>query len=291
MKLSSSDLRELADLAILAATEAGRMIAQSRPSDIQHKAGTDSLASQVVTAIDRRSERIILDMLGPTLERFELGVLTEEQVDDGSRLTADYFWSIDPLDGTLPFIEGVPGYAVSIALISNDGTPAIGVVYDPVEATLLHAIKGRGAFRGGRPWSTDLKPGGEVLSVFADRSFLASDDHDVVVEALGQIAQDMGLHGVQLFSSAGAVMNACGVLTNSPACYFKRPKPAGGGSLWDFAATACLFHEIGAVATDMHGGLLDLNRADSTFMSHRGVLFATDEALAQRICSLTTERT
>ena len=136
MKLSTSDLRELADLAILAASKAGQMIARSRPreiqyKDMQHAAGGESLASQVVTEIDRHSEDIILDILTPTLERFELGLLTEEQDDDGSRLTNDYFWCIDPLDGTLPFIEGSPGYAVSIALVSSDGTPMIGVVSDP----------------------------------------------------------------------------------------------------------------------------------------------------------------
>jgi len=122
--------------------------------------------------------------------------------------------------------------------------------------------------------------------VFADRSFLANEDHDVVLDELDQIARDMGLTGLRLEATAGAVMNACGVLASPPACYFKDPGPTGGGSLWDFAATACLFDAVGAVATDMHSGPLDLNRADSTFMNHRGVLFATDETLASRIRAL-----
>ena len=86
MKLSPADLSELADLAIAAATEAGQMIARSRPSEVEHKAGADSLASQVVTEIDRHSENIILDFLTPTLERFELGLLTEERDDDLANL-------------------------------------------------------------------------------------------------------------------------------------------------------------------------------------------------------------
>ena len=138
MKLTSTDLDELVDLALLAAKEAGEMVATTRPEKVEHKAEGASLASAVVTEIDRRSEDIILDILRPTLERYELGLLTEEQVDDGSRLTADYFWSIDPLDGTLPFIEGIPGYSISIALVRRDGTPTLGVVYDPVEETTLH---------------------------------------------------------------------------------------------------------------------------------------------------------
>lgn len=284
--MSDTDLRQLADVAVIAATEAGQMIARSRPLEVEHKAGGATLASQVVTEIDRRSEDIILHLLMPTLERFELGLLTEERIDDGGRLTADYFWCIDPLDGTLPFVEGVPGYAVSIALVDRSGVPWIGVVYDPIEATLLHAIRGRGVFRDGHTWPAEPQPRGEVLSVFADRSFVTRDDHEEVVGALEQVARDADLTGVELRSTSGAVMNAWGVLTHAPACYFKEPRPTGGGSVWDFAATACLFHEFGAVATDMHGDALDLNRASSTFMNHRGVLFATDEALARRIRTL-----
>ena len=97
MKLSTSDLSELADLAISAASEAGQMVTRSRPREIQHKAGTDSLASQVVTEIDRRSEGIIVDILTPTLERFELGLLTEEQDDDGGRPAAAACGTSQPL--------------------------------------------------------------------------------------------------------------------------------------------------------------------------------------------------
>ena len=284
MKLTTAALADLADVAVLAATEAGQMIARSRPLEVEQKPDGQSLASQVVTDVDRRSEQIILGHLTATLEQFELGLLTEERDDDGGRLTADYFWCVDPLDGTLPFVEGVSGYAVSIALVDHTGVPWIGVVYDPTEATVSYAVKGKGAFRNGDVWAPE--PDGEALSVFADRSFLTHENHDAIVDALDDIASDAGLAGVRLHTGSGAVMNACGVLEHGPACYFKDVKPAGGGSLWDFAATACLFNEVGAVATDIHGAPLDLNRADSTFMNHRGVLFATDEELAQRIRAL-----
>lgn len=285
MKLSTADIQLLADLAVVAASEAGQMIARSRPLSVEHKVGGASLASQVVTEIDRRSEAIIVEHLTSSLERFELALLTEERHDDGGRLTADYFWCIDPLDGTLPFIEGVPGYAVSIALVGRDGTPWIGVVYDPVEATMRHAIRGAGAFRSGEPWprSSSMKP---VLSVFADRSFIAGPEHGAVVDGLDVIARQAGLDGIEMHVGGGAVMNACHVLASPPACYVKPVKPAGGGSLWDFAATACLFHEVGAVATDIRGERLDLNRPDSSFMNHRGIVFATDRSLAEALREL-----
>lgn len=282
MTLATADLTALADLAISAAAEAGRMIARTRPREVEHKTEGASLASQVLTEVDRRSEQIILDHLQPTIERFGLGLLTEERDDDGGRLVADHFWCVDPLDGTLPFIEGKPGYAVSIALVGRDGSPLIGVIYDPVQATLVHAIRGVGAFRDGTAWTRGVSANRGVLSVFADRSFLDGQD-GAAVAPFEQIAREMGLDGVRLHATAGAVMNALGVLGSPPACYVKDPKPRGGGSLWDFAATACVFHEVGAVATDIDGHPLDLNRADSTFMNHRGVLFASDDVLARRI--------
>jgi len=285
MKLSGTELAELANLAIDAATAAGEMIARSRPKLIEHKSSGGSLASQVVTEVDRRSEAIILQTLNPTLRRFELGLLTEEQPDDGGRFRTNYFWCIDPIDGTLPFIEGTPGYAVAIALVRGDGAPTIGVVYDPVGETVVHAIAGAGVFRNGRPWDLQSSSGA-ALSLFTDKSFLSSEGRDQITTALEEVARDTGLTGLHVDASAGAVMNACKVLANPRACYVKLPKQNGGGSLWDYAATACIFSEAGAVATDIYGQCFDLNRADSTFMCHRGILFATDETLAQRIRTL-----
>ena len=54
-------------------------------------------------------------------QKYDFGILTEETPDNGSRLVKDYFWCVDPLDGTLPFTEGTPGYSVSIALVSKSG--------------------------------------------------------------------------------------------------------------------------------------------------------------------------
>ncbi|MCR9202033.1 MAG: hypothetical protein NXI04_25605 [Planctomycetaceae bacterium] len=285
MKLSPTELTELAQLAIEAATAAGRMIARSRPAHIEHKSENSSLASQVVTEVDRRSEALMLQRLQPTLDKFSIGLLTEEQPDNGGRFTSDYFWCIDPIDGTLPFIENTPGYAVSVALVQREGTPVIGVVYDPVEDMVRHAIAGVGGFLNGESWQRPSSHGTK-LSLFTDRSFLSCPEHSQVTAGLEEIAAATGLTGLHVDASAGAVMNACRVLTNAPACYVKLPKPNGGGSLWDYAATACLFAEAGAVATDVFGRPFELNRANSTLMCHKGILFATDQSLARQIRDL-----
>ena len=207
-----------------------------------------------------------------------MGLLTEESVDDLTRLKKDYFWCVDPLDGTLPFIESTPGYAVSIALVSRSGIPQIGVIYDPVEQNLYYAIKGGGAFKNGEPFV--IANDSDILTVIFDRSFLQSDLYDKSITILDEIKIKMGCKQLNIIKHGGAVMNAIWVLQNAPACYFKLPKiKLGGGSLWDFAATACIFRELTGSVSDINGANLDLNREDSTFMNHRGVLYTSNNEL------------
>ena len=278
------NLKELTKHAVQAALEAGELIRsyQDREVEVLHKEGGDTYASQVVTEVDRKAQDAILQILGPSCEEFDLAVLTEENEDDRSRFEKECFWCIDPMDGTLPFIRKEPGYSVSIALVAKDGSPQIGVVYDPVYDVLWQATKGEGILRNGEPWSLDASS--KELTFTYDRSFADRPERDRVLQELEDYAHSVGLKKLVAIQFGGAVINACHALENGPGCHFKFAKPQeGGGSLWDYAATACLFEEAGAVVSDVHGGPLDLNRSDSTFMNHRGAVYATDQNLAERI--------
>jgi fructose-1,6-bisphosphatase/inositol monophosphatase family enzyme len=225
---------------------------------------------------------MILNHLHCSCDQYDLALLTEESEDDRSRFEKEFFWCIDPLDGTLPFTRGEPGYSVSIALVDRGGAPQIGVVYDPVREVLWQATRGKGVLRNGQSW--DLAAGGRELTFTYDRSFESHPQRERVFKALESYALSIGLSGLSAIHYGGAVINACHALEQAPGCHFKFAKPQeGGGSIWDYAATACLFQEAGAVVSDVHGSALDLNRKDSTFMNHRGALYATDSALAERI--------
>lgn len=251
MNLTQENLQQLADIAIRAAKEAGEMIAENAGKEIAYekKETGASLASQVVTEVDQKSQNIILKHILPTLEQYDLGLLTEESEDDGSRFIKDYFWSIDPMDGTLPFIESRPGYAVSIGFVRQDGKPIIGVVFDPLNDVLYHAVNGVGAFRNNEEWTLlnrDTEP--------------------------------------QYLDRGGAVMNACWILENPSSYYFKNPKKEnGGGCVWDYAASACIYEAIGAWVSDIFGDALELNRQEAPYMNHKGILFASDEQAAKKV--------
>jgi fructose-1,6-bisphosphatase/inositol monophosphatase family enzyme len=283
-------LQHLCDAAIQAAREAGQFIQSTDRTKLQRhfKEAGSSAASQLVTEVDVRSEAIIRQSLQATSLQWDIAFVGEESSQNVSdvipeRLLKPYHWCVDPLDGTLPFMEGSQGYAVSIALVDQSGVPLIGVVYDPVDSALLHAIKGQGAYRDQAPL-TLATSASTSLMVFADTSFRVHENFDHTLETLNRCAQGSGLLGVEVVYGNGAVKNACRVLDYSAACYVKLPKPEeGGGSIWDFAATASIVGEAGGWVSNIHGQPLELNRKGSTFMNHQGVIYASNERIANMV--------
>ena len=276
------DLFQLNKIAIKAALSAGKIIQHYTKEDVsvEQKKGGTSYASQVVTVVDRACEAAILAHLLPTCEAFDLGLLSEETEDDASRFEKDFFWCIDPMDGTLAFINKQPGFSVSIALIAKDGTPYIGVVFDPSTDTLYHAIKGNGAFKNGS--RLEVKLTNDHLTYVTDRKLKDTPRAALIERLLNEKVEKLSLTEVREIDGAGAVLNGIFVLENGPACMLKLPKKeSGGGSIWDFAATACIYQELGLLATNFEGGNLDLNRKDSTFMNQEGVFYANLEVIVK----------
>lgn len=288
MRLNDEELKQLADVACEAALAAGRVICSYTAGEVavQQKEGGDSLASQVVTEVDERAQAAILEVLAPSIEEFDLALLTEELADDGSRFEKDYFWCIDPLDGTLPFTQGKSGYAVAIALVRRDGDPMIGVVFDPVETHLYCAVSGQGVMLNGERWrrGVSAKEGVGMLHFYVDCTFETDPRRDLMTEQMEALSLRMGYDQALIKIGGGAVCNACHVLENSTAIYIKPPKPElGGGSFWDFAATVCLFQEAGASARDYAGLQLELNSATHNFFNHCGICFCSTPELAEQV--------
>lgn len=101
-----------------------------------------------VTTGDLTVNTILQDRL---FEAFpEIGWLSEETRDSPERLTKDFVWIVDPIDGTREFVESIPEYAISVALVKY-GEPVIGLILNPLKDELYTAIKGMGAYLNGEP--------------------------------------------------------------------------------------------------------------------------------------------
>ena len=284
MHLELDALRELCEIGIKAALSAGDIISGQQGSDVSlnSKEGGENIASCVVTEIDLKAEEAILNILKPSLKVFDLGLLTEESTDDSSRFSHDYFWCIDPLDGTLCYSKDEDGYSTSIALISKDGNPIIGVVYNPRSKDLYHAILGQGSFKNREPLK--INSNSNKLTLLYDQSYLKHPEYKEQIENLKQNLDSQGLKELNIHHLGGAVMNGITTIEMAPAIYFKFPKSVlGGGSIWDFAASSIIQTEAGGFNSNYQRAPLDLNRKDSTFMNHEGVIYSSSENLLEII--------
>ena len=95
-----------------------------------------------VTAADKKAEKIIIEELLKADPK--CGVLSEE-VGEINKDNKDNRWIIDPIDGTLNFLNGVPQFAISIGY-EEKGEIISGIIFDPIKDEMFFAEKGGGAF-------------------------------------------------------------------------------------------------------------------------------------------------
>jgi myo-inositol-1(or 4)-monophosphatase len=139
-------VHDLLTLAVETAHEAGALVARRRADAPVEVAATKSSPTDVVTASDTAAERLIRERIGAV--RPDDGILGEEG--GGGRGESRVRWVVDPIDGTVNYLYGIPAYAVSIAA-EVDGELAVGVVHNPVSQETWTALRGEGAWLNDRP--------------------------------------------------------------------------------------------------------------------------------------------
>jgi myo-inositol-1(or 4)-monophosphatase len=143
-----TDPGSLLEIALRIAREAGGLLADGRTH--VSVAATKSSPTDVVTAMDRASEELIVARLGEV--RPGDGLLAEEGSARASQTGIE--WVIDPLDGTVNYLYGVPFWCVSIAARLTSGPPdqsLVGVVHAPVLGMTWVGVQGQGSSRDGTP--------------------------------------------------------------------------------------------------------------------------------------------
>ena len=138
-------LDELERVAGDVALAAGRLVADERPDELG--VSSKSTRTDVVTVMDQRSQELLVRMLGE--RRPADGVLGEEE--GGTTGSSGVTWVVDPIDGTVNYLYGIPEYAVSVAAVVGDPTrpdgweAVAGAVLNPVSGELFHGHRGGGA--------------------------------------------------------------------------------------------------------------------------------------------------
>ena len=230
---------DLLALAVAVAREAAELVARGRAS-----AGDDvdvkSSPVDVVTAVDRAGERLVVDrLLGA---RPDDGVLGEEGADRTG--TSGVRWVIDPIDGTVNFLYGLPAYAVSIAA-EVEGEVRAGVVLNVATGELFTATAGGGAHLTS-PGSPEPVPLTGSRPVSLEQALVATGfgylveqrrAQGAVVAALLPRVRDIRRHG-------SAALELCAAAAGRVDAYYELDlKP------WDHAAGALVAAEAGLVVT------------------------------------------
>jgi len=234
--VSPPELPALLALATDLAQRAGAL-AMSMREGIQVQQ-TKSTPTDVVTAADTAAERLIADGLRDA--RPGDGMLGEEGADDVG--TTGVRWVVDPVDGTVNFLYGIPQWAVSIG-VEVDGVAEIGVVFDPAKSETFTAVRGRGALLNGRPLRCN--PVTELPQALVATGF----GYDARRRAAQAAHLPTVLPAVRDLRRLGAgALDLCAVGAGRVDAYYEQ-----GMSPWDWTAGALVAREAGARVGGLRG--------------------------------------
>jgi myo-inositol-1(or 4)-monophosphatase len=226
----------LADTAVDLAVGAGRLIREQRRD--HYEIDTKSTPTDMVTDVDRRAEAYIRGELAR--RRPDDAILGEE---GGGRVGSSRVrWLVDPIDGTVNFVLGVPQYAVSIA-VEVDGRIVAACVHNPVSQETFRATLGGGAFVGetrlAGPRDVPLERA-VVGTGFAYDAAVRSRQGAVVAALLPRVAD------IRRFGSAA--LDLCATAAGHLDAYFEV-----GLNPWDWSAGVLVASEAGCVVTGLRG--------------------------------------
>ena len=248
---------ELAEIAAELACAAGAVLRQ-RPDDLGIE--SKSTPTDAVTVMDRAAEKVVLD--GLRERRPGDRVVAEESGD--STTASKVVWYVDPLDGTVNYLYGLPPYAVSIAAYV-DGEPAAGAVYDVSRDELFLGVAGGGATCNGVPLRCREQADAALALVATgfgyDAAFRALQA-DVVRSLLPQVRD--------IRRAGSAALDLCTVAAGRVDAYYE-----AGMHIWDWAAGALIAREAGARVE----GLAGRRTGEGVTLAANPALFAALEDL------------
>ncbi|HET7690564.1 MAG TPA: inositol monophosphatase family protein [Nocardioidaceae bacterium] len=225
-----TDPLELRDLAVRVAVEAAALVRARRAEGVAVVA-TKSSAVDIVTETDRESEELIRAALRAA--RPHDGFVGEEG--GSAETTSGVTWVVDPIDGTVNFLYGVPAYAVSIAARTEREVVA-GAVVNVANGEVFSASRGGGAFLDGTRLQVRPSPPVDQRLVatgfWYDAQFRAAQG--AAVARLLPLVRDIRRGG-------SCALDLCSVAAGRCDAYVEE-----GPAPWDYAAGGLVAEEAGA---------------------------------------------
>jgi myo-inositol-1(or 4)-monophosphatase len=202
--------------------------------EAEYKAGHDP-----VTEADRAVDAV----LHKELLREGEGWLSEESIDDFSRLEKKRVWIVDPLDGTREFVAGIPEFCVSVALV-EDGIPVAGGICNPATNEIFLGSLDSGVIYNEKPACASQRTSLDGALVLASRSETKRGEWKRF-QKTGLNIREMGSVAYKLALVSAGLADATFTLT---------PKHE-----WDVAAGAALVASAGGFVSTLQNSPLRCN--------------------------------
>lgn len=202
-----------------------------------------------VTQADLLSEKLIRSRI---VENYpDYGILSEETEDNPIRLSKDYVWIVDPIDGTKDYVERTGEFTINIAL-SYKGEIVVGVIMIPVKNEVFFASKGNGSYREveGKIYQNHVSDQTENLILLGSRFHRGPLEVEYYEKHKDVITE---------FKTYGSSYKACKIACGEAHVYMK----AGRGTKeWDVAPMAIIIKEAGGIFLTAKGNEMRFNKED-----------------------------
>lgn len=238
--------------------EAGELIRQKMddPLVIDTKAN----ANDLVTTIDRDTEAFLATNIKHTFpDHF---ILSEEGFGDNLSTLDGVVWIIDPIDGTINFVNQKRNFAISVGIFV-DGVGEMGFVYDVMAGNLFTAKRGEGAYKNDQklsPLKEELNLGESILGL--NHNWLCENPvvDEIEIQQLVKRVRGTRAYGsaaLKLAFLAEGIIDSYITMNLAP---------------WDIAGGMVLVSEVGGVTTNIDGNTVNMLGTDSTISCHPAIL-------------------
>jgi len=194
-----------------------------------------------VSTADLQAERTIRQELQRA--RPEFGLLMEEGTNEPGT-DGKHRWIVDPLDGTLNFLHGLPHFAISIGL-EREGDIIAGVIYDPIKDELFWGERGAGAYLNDRRLRVSARRNLNEAVIATGIPFMGKPEHQAYLDMLAAVMAQTA--GIRRFGAAA--LDLAYVAAGRYDGFFEV-----GLSPWDIAAGILLVREAGGYVSEVAGG-------------------------------------
>lgn len=248
------------DIVTSIARDAGRILLQHFDNPII--TATKSTDSDIVTIADKEAEILIVAALETHFPQHH--IIGEEGSNLGAPAErAEYFWFVDPIDGTVNYAGGMPFFSTSIALTDKNRLPLVGIVYDPWRDEMFSAIQGQGAWLNGQSLHVSKT---EILSKALLSSGFPYDKHVRQDNNLAEWAAFL-VKVRDLRRLGSAALDLCYVAAARMDGYWEQ-----GLNPWDAAAGVLIVQEAGGIVTDYRGNAHPQQQDKGNYLASNGLL-------------------